>query len=235
VRDKEIDDIFEQASAAAPAPAPELLHRVAESIRPTLRPVRPLWPAWLLSTLLVLVGAAVSLVGAARVGFFGFEKMDLPERILVFLTLAALLWLFARALVAEMIPASRRALSAGMLLLFGCLGLAAMLALLFRDYTVEQFFPIGINCLLTGLRHAIPAALLSWLVVRRGFALNPISAGLIAGALGGLAGVGMLELHCPNFETAHLLVWHMAVVPVTGACGALVGWLFRLWPARSRA
>ena len=55
MRDEEIDDILKQASAAAPTPAPELLRRVAESIRPTLRPVRPLWPAWLLSTALVLV------------------------------------------------------------------------------------------------------------------------------------------------------------------------------------
>ena len=83
------------------------------------------------------------------------------------------------------------------------------------------------------MQHALPAALLSWLVVRRGFAINPVSAGLIAGALGGIAGVGMLELHCPNFEAAHLLVWHMAVVPLSAALGAFAGWLIRFWSARS--
>jgi hypothetical protein len=41
----------------------------------------------------------------------------------------------------------------------------------------------------------------------------------------------MLELHCPNFETAHLLVWRTAVIPVRGALGAGVGWLLH---ARSR-
>jgi hypothetical protein len=43
----------------------------------------------------------------------------------------------------------------------------------------------------------------------------------------------MLELHCPNFEAAHLLVWHMAVVPLSAALGAFAGWLIRFWPARS--
>jgi hypothetical protein len=42
--------------------------------------------------------------------------------------------------------------------------------------------------------------------------------------LGGLAGVGLLELHCPNFQTAHILVWHAAVVPVSAALGAWLGW-----------
>ena len=64
-------------------------------------------------------------------------------------------------------------------------------------------------------------------MLRRGFAVNPPSAGLVAGTLGGLAGVGMLELHCPNFQAAHILAWHTAVVPVSAALGALLGWRLR--------
>jgi hypothetical protein len=105
--------------------------------------------------------------------------------------------------------------------------LLAVFALLFRDYQTHHFISIGIVCLLTGLLHAIPAALFAWLLLRRGFAVNPISAGLVAGVLGGLAGVGMLELHCANFQAAHMLVWHIAVVPLSGAAGALVAWSLR--------
>jgi hypothetical protein len=47
-----------------------------------------------------------------------------------------------------------------------------------------------------------------------------------------LAGVGVLELHCPNFEAAHILVWHTAVVPVSGAAGAIVGWIAQRWESR---
>jgi len=58
-----------------------------------------------------------------------------------------------------------------------------------------------------GLLPAVPAGLLSWLVLRRGFPVGAVSAGLAPGMP---AGVEMLELHCPNFEAAHVLVWHMA-------------------------
>jgi hypothetical protein len=101
-------------------------------------------------------------------------------------------------------------------------------AFLFRDYQTDHFFSIGIVCLLTGLLHAIPAALLGWLLIRRGFAVNPVSAGLVAGMLGGLAGVGVLELHCPNFQAIHVLVWHTAVVALSATAGALAGWALRL-------
>jgi hypothetical protein len=47
----------------------------------------------------------------------------------------------------------------------------------------------------------------------------------VAGTLAGLAGVTMLELHCPNFEALHVMLWHTAVVPASGAAGALLGWL----------
>ena len=85
-------------------------------------------------------------------------------------------------------------------------------------------------CLTAGLLHAVPAALASWLLLRRGFAVNPVAAGLVAGTLAGLAGVTMLELHCANFQALHVMLWHTAVIPVSGAVGALVG---RLWRSRT--
>jgi hypothetical protein len=59
-----------------------------------------------------------------------------------------------------------------------------------------------------------------WLL-RRGFAVNPPAAWFAAGALAGLAGVTMLELHCANFEAPHIIVWHIAVIPLS----ALIGFL----------
>jgi hypothetical protein len=97
-------------------------------------------------------------------------------------------------------------------------------ALLFRNYRTDHFISSGIACLLAGLVIAIPAALLSSLLLRRGFAVNPASAGLTGGALAGVSGVTMLELQCSNFQALHVLVWHTAVLPVSAAAGALVGW-----------
>ena len=234
MKNEEINDVLEKAGRALPDPSPATLQRVADSIKLSLHPVRPLPPEWAMTAGLVLICAAVSLAGAARAGFFGFEKMDVLERLLIFPALVILVWVAAVEFIHEMIPGSRRRVSPGALLGLGSSVLLALFALLFRDYRADHFISAGIACLLTGFLYAIPAALLGWLLLRRGFAVNPISAGLVAGVLGGLAGVGMLELHCPNFQAAHVLVWHTAVVPLSGAAGALVAWTLR-FRARSDA
>ncbi|MGB6727692.1 MAG: NrsF family protein [Terracidiphilus sp.] len=227
MKDEEIDDVLKKAGRARQPLALETLKSVADSIKASLRPVRPLPPAWAITGGLVLVCAAISLAGAARAGFFGFARMDLLERLVVFSVLVLLVWVAASEFVHAMIPGSLRRISPGALLVFAIAALLAVFAFLFRDYRTDHFFSIGIACLITGFLHAIPAALLGWLVLRRGFAVNPVSAGLVAGVLGGLAGVGMLELHCPNFQAAHVLVWHTAVVPLSGSAGTLVGWALR--------
>jgi hypothetical protein len=232
VKNEDIDEVLNKAARTSLDLKPELLDRVSTSIRSSLQPVRPLPPAWVITGGLILVCAAVSFLGAARAGFFGVEKMDLLERCVIFPALGLLAWAMASAFVHEMTPGSRRRVSPGALLALGCVALLGLFALLFRDYRTDHFFSIGIVCLVTGFIHAVPAGLLCWLLLRRGFAVNPVSAGLIAGALAGLAGVGVLELHCPNFQAAHILVWHTAVVPVSAAAGALVGWLVRRRAAR---
>jgi hypothetical protein len=227
LKDEEIDGVLKKAAQAPYDPKPETLQRVADSIKTSLRPVRPLAPTWVMTSGLILVCAAVSLAGAARAGFFGFAKMDLLERLLIFPALVLLAWIAGSEFVHAMIPGSLRRISPGALLGFGSAALLTVFAFVFRDYRTDHFFSIGIACLLTGFLHAIPAALLGWLLLRRGFAVNPVSAGLVAGVLGGLAGVGVLELQCPNFQAAHVLVWHTAVVPLSGAAGALVAWTLR--------
>ncbi len=223
MRDREIDEVLKKAAGRAPQIEASLLRRVADSIQPSMRCVRPLPRTWMLAGGVVLICAAVSLAGAARAGFNGFEKMDLLKRALIFGTLGILTWVAGTEFVNEMIPGSRRRITACWLLGIGSVVLVGVFAPLFHDYQTERFVPVGVICLVTGVLHAIPAGLLSWLVLRRGFAVDSVSAGLVAGTLAGLAGVGLLELHCPNFEAIHILVWHTAVLVVSGGLGALVG------------
>jgi hypothetical protein len=61
-------------------------------------------------------------------------------------------------------------------------------------------------------------------ILRRGFVLDWSKAGIVAGTLAGLTGLGMLELHCPNLKAIHVMVWHVAVVIVSGAAGFAIGW-----------
>jgi hypothetical protein len=227
LNDREIDELLKGAQNGAQVsqgPGAETLGRIAESIAGSMRSVRPLPPSWMLAGSVALISAAVAMAGAAALGFSGIAKMSMLERTAVFSVLVILVLAAASELVSAMIPGSRRRFSSGGLLTMAGLGLAAVLALCFRDYQTTHFVHAGLVCLAIGLLHAIPAGLLSWLVLRRGFAVDALSAGLAAGTLAGLAGVGMLELHCSNFQTAHVLVWHLGVLLASGGLGALCGW-----------
>ena len=228
MKEREIDEVLAQAAQDAPAVSPALFERIAGSIKPSLRPVHPMPPAWLLTAGLILIGAVVALTGAARAGFYGIERLTTFERVLIFPALVLLLWAAAAEFAASMVPGSRRRMYPGVLLAISCLALMGVFAVVFRDYHTTHFVAAGVACFVAGLAHAIPVALLSWLLLRRGFAVNPVTAGAVAGTLAGLAGVTMLELHCPNFQVLHVLVWHTAVIPVGAAVGALIAWALQL-------
>ena len=230
MKNAEIEEVLDKASSARRDVPAELLDRIAARIAPTMRPVRALPPTWVLTGGLVVISGAVALLGAARVGFQGIEALTAPARLLIFGTLALLACVAAAHLVSEWIPGSPRRLSAVSLLALVVIALLGLFALLFHDYRAERFLAAGLPCLSAGLLHAAPAALLGWWWLRRGWALDPVSAGLAAGVLGGIAGVTLLELHCTDFHPLHLLVWHTLVVPVSGALGAVIGLVLRERP-----
>ena len=225
--DKDVDDVLQQAAAAIPPVDPALLDRISGSIGPSLLPVRPLPPPRLLAAALVIVCMGVASLGGTLLGLHGIHNMSAAEIALIFPILGILIWLAAAVSVKQMIPGSRHLMTPLASVTIGCAALIAVFALLFHDWRSERFISQGIACLSAGLMLGIPAAFLSWLVLRRGFATNSVLAGLAQGALAGLAGVGMLELHCQNFETLHLIVWHTAVLPLAGAAGALLVWVSR--------
>ncbi len=233
VNDKDIDRVLDRAAKRPDEVDGARLAAIAESIKSTTRPERPLSPTWMLRLGTMLIAAGVAVAGAARVGFGGFDKLSTPDRALIFSMLAILIWLASSEFVGQMIPGSRHRLTPGALLVAIVVAMLGVFVLIFHDYHTTQFVSLGIACLGAGLLHAVPAGLICWFVLRRGFAVNPVAAGLAAGTLGGLAGVALLEFHCPDFEVLHIMVWHAAVVPVSGALGALVGWSLRFVPTRS--
>jgi Negative regulator of sigma F len=221
VKDEEVDEILQKASGA-PQVEPALLKHIADSINSTLRPVRPLPSTWALTGGLALICAAVAAAAAAVAGLYGFDELSLWDRVLIFSTLGILVWVTGTEFVSRVIPGSRQHVGAGTLLTIGSAALLGVFALAFRDYGTDHFIAAGVACLRTGLLLAIPAGCLSWLLLRRGFAVNPVAAGLVGGMFAGLCGVTMLELHCANFQAPHVLVWHTAVVPASAAAGALI-------------
>lgn len=220
MNNKEIDDLLK---SAAPKVDPALLANIERSMRETLAPVSPLPSAGTLTAGLAGLSLVIPAIGAAFLGFEGIEQLSVARIALIFPVLAAFTILGASFTVAEMIPGSRRVANPRALLAASVLAILLAFGLLFHDYDMSLFVPQGIVCLAVGLSIALPTALAGWLLLRRGFAVQPMSAGLAAGTLAGLAGVTALELHCPNFHAMHLLVWHTAVMPVSAVAGAFIG------------
>jgi hypothetical protein len=230
VTDKEIDDILGRAASHDVDPA--LLGRVATAMTASLRPVRPLPSAPLLAAGLLSIAVMVAVTSAWSLGLYGIRSLGAAARGSIFPELAIFIWAAALLSVAEMTPGGLRwknpgimepvMRNRGMLLLAVMVGWIALDAVVFHDYDLGAFVPQGVSCLRAGLVIAIPTGVGSWLLLRRGFAVNPAGAGLAAGTLAGLAGLLMLEMHCPNFRAPHVMVWHTAVVPISALVGAVL-------------
>lgn len=221
MKDRDIDDILKRASEGAQDVDPALLDRVSDSMRASLRPVRPLPATWVLASVLALICGVVAVAGAMLLKPYGVQKMNALDIGLIFPVLGVLIWIAAVLCVSEVIPGSRRPVAPWLLCASGCLALAIVFALLFSDYGTDRFVSQGMKCLTAGLLHALPVAVVSGLILSRGFAVDPVASGLAKGTVAGLAGMTMLELHCPNFEAPHVMVWHIAVLAISGVAGAL--------------
>jgi len=200
----------------------EVLKRIESAITSSLHPVRPMANRWILSSALVVVVSAVALLGGAAAGFQGLQQMDAWKRGLIFPTLLLMVALAGSCYAGVMVPGSRRVLSPAWVLVVSGTVMASAFAATFHDYGTEAFVSQGVDCLKAGATHAVPASLCGWWVLRRGWALDRTAAGMSAGTLAGLAGLGLLELHCTNGQVFHVLVWHLGVVVVCAAAGTLI-------------
>ncbi len=225
MNDPQIDEFLRREAEAQLDPA--LLRRVTASMAASLMPVRPVAPEWMLASGVLAMTALYAAAAASWLGFYGIRKMGGAGIALMFSLLAAVTCAAALKTIAAMTPGSRRWIGSWTLVALAMAGFLAVDAVLFHDYSLGRFVPQGISCLKAGVEVAVPAGLSSWFLLRRGFAVKPVSAGLSAGTLAGMAGVVMLELHCPNFRAPHVMVWHTAVIPVSGLLGMLGSFFWR--------
>lgn len=225
--DRDLDELLGRGAGVPPDVDPALLDRISKSIEPSLRPVRPLAPKWALESVLFLTCAAAAIAVAAFLGLNGIRALEAAEIAFIFPMLGLLTWMAAVSSVGAMSPGSASRVPSAWCPAIGSLALFGLFAALFHDYRTDDFVPRGIACLTAGLATAVPAGGAVFLALRRGFAVNRHAAGLAAGALAGLAGVTMLELHCPNLQALHILVWHTAVLPLSGFAGLLLAKAFR--------
>jgi len=220
-----LDRILDGAGAPDPVP-PALQERIAAAILPGLRPVRPIPSAGAMVLGLELLVGAVGIAAAFLFGMYGIAKMSGAQSAAILAAIAFFGAVAANQTVASMIPGTRQIVRPGALIFQICLVLIGIFALSFTGYATDDFVRQGVPCLRAGLLVAVPAGAGAWLILHRGYAVDPVSAGLAAGTLAGMAGVLMLELHCPILRAVHVMVWHVAVVPLSALAGALLAKCF---------
>lgn len=228
--EKEIDDILDRASRPSDLD-PALLERAKQTVVSNLRPLRPLPPPGLFIAAFLIVFGVILAAGASITAMNGWRALAATDRIAIFAALVAMASLGAIACSREMRPAGGRRVT-GMVFVIAVAGLLAIFALILRDYSMQKFVRQGVPCLVVGLAFALPAALIGTVLLRRGYILNRLAAGLAVGTLAGLSGIGVLELHCANLKASHVMSWHVGVVLISAL---LAGGLLAIWRGANRA
>jgi hypothetical protein len=220
----EMDRILAQGAGrrALHSPNPAAIAGAKAALTESLEPVRPLAPPWVFTLAFLVAFAAVAVLSAWLLGFPGLRALSGPQRAVIFPVLIAGAAMAAIASVREMRPAGGARIGS-FALAVSTLALLGVFALLLRDYNTQNFIAEGVRCLIAGLACAIPAAAVIYWFLRRGFVLDWPAEGLAAGTLAGLAGIAMLEMHCPILKAPHVMFWHLVVVPVCGMGGLLIG------------
>jgi hypothetical protein len=226
MKPEEIDRaIAEMLSAPASASElrPELAHAIEENIGRNLSAVRPLRPARYYAVGFALIFLAAIAAGAAMLRASGIAGMSVAMIAIGFGGLAICGGLLAMSLAADMSPGSSRPAPPVALTIGVLLGLAAIFGALFSYQPETSFWLTSSKCLLLGSAFAVPTAALAWGLLRRGAVLSKTTSGAAAGLLGGLAGMAVLEIHCPDFNVAHILFSHWGVALAWGGLGWLAG------------
>jgi hypothetical protein len=160
------------------------------------------------------VFVALCALGAYLAGQRGWDALGDVRRIAVFALLVAAAAALIFSVVRQMSPLAMHA-SSGMWIGAGIFGaLLIVFATMFQPASEQTFVHNGLLCLRFGMLFAVPAGILFALLLRRGAWLSPAFTGATAGALAGLVGLTVLEIHCPNLNVYHIVVWHVSVTVV---------------------
>ncbi len=220
---RELAAYFEEGRGTGPRRG--VVEEIEKGVTAELRPVKALAGPGAFFTAFALIFLAVGGLGAAWLRAYGFEAMSVEQRVAIFATLGASAALLAYSLVGQMVPGSRHRVPPA-LLPVGLFVLASLIvAAMFQIGSEANFLENGIACLKAGVAVGIPAAVLFWVILRRGAMLTPRVTGAAAGMLAGLVGTSALEIHCPNLNMPHILIWHLAPALLGAGAGAALGWL----------
>jgi hypothetical protein len=217
------DDITRLFNQSEPPPDAEAIKRIGEQLKATLVPVRPLPSDTFLWAISVGLFAVISFIVALATKLYGLSALSGPQIAVYYGALLIFAGLFARSLVEQMIPGSRRFIPAFALSASAFCVLGILVFLLFDDRSTEKFVALGIPCLRLGCIGAAISGLLGWGLFRRGYLVTPRETITIYGLFAGLVGVAVLALHCPFLNSLHFIVWHLGAMALAGLAGMALG------------
>lgn len=204
-------------------PSGTQIERITAMLAKDLAPVQPLARPIVFLAGLALVFLVSVALGSWLLGTNGWRQLGTVQKFAVLVPQSACAGLLASSLVRLMVPGSRHP-SSPMLVPVGVLSLLVVAILVsFSSHPESRFIASGVGCMQTGLAYAVPAAAAFWLLLRCGAILAPGLTGASAGGLASLAGMGVLDMRCPNSNAYHILIWHVGVALVAMAGGFAVG------------
>ncbi len=205
-------------------PNREVLEGVRRSIAATSVAVRPLPSDGAMISMALVFFVVFSLIATVPFGFDALHELTWAQKSIYYGGISACAISFALVTVEQMVPGSRRRLSAAFVSGASLLLIAGLAVFLFPNFDLSDFVSEGIPCLRLGTACAAISGGLGYLLLRKGFFITAVKAGATAGFFAGLAGIAVLALHCPIENAAHILVWHLGAMLTAGTLGAIAGY-----------
>lgn len=204
--------------------SPAVYARIQAQLKQSLTPVSPQPSPRVLAARFLMVFLLFSAPMIGMMGTAGLHEMSLTQIIGIGAVLVCGAALLSLSLAWQMSPGSLHRVPPRIAVFTLAAGFLVATAILFPWREPQAFLLRGWSCLKAGLLMAAPAALLFWLLVRRGHTLASGALGATLGAIAGLLGASVLQLTCDRQDAAHLLVWHGGVVVISLGLGILVAW-----------
>lgn len=219
------------ASEREPAePSADAEKRITEALLADLKPVRPLPGRGVLALGFLAIFGVVSALITAAIGFAGAREMTLWQSVGVLLVVLVSAAAVSLTLSRQMVPGEGRCLAPGWLALGVLIPLSAITLALFP--WDASWPPRNWKCLSAGCLFAMPAAILSIALLRRGAPQAWGAVGAAAGLLAGLVGMATLHIGCSMTSVSHIMAQHV-MAPILGA---LAGYcLGALWSRFGRS
>jgi len=219
------EDLIRWTDAPMPGPAVDasIEDRIRALIRADLRPVRPLPSTVGAIGAALALAAVIALMHALTMGVCGWEALSLLQVVWLGGLSVGVIMLAAVSLIASIRPGTRQFVNPLIPILTLAVGFPMLIGWLFQSGPREHFVSDGVHCLAGGLMLAALTAGITYMLARRGYAINWPRTGAIVGVLGGVVALLSLQISCPDQELSHLLVWHGLAMLTSISGGYLAG------------